>query len=72
MEEQFWQDRWQTGRIGFHAAEPNPFLTQNLSALDLSQGAHMFVPLCGKTVDIDWLLAQGVSSFGDRVQPRRG
>ena len=70
MEEQFWQDRWQTGRIGFHEAAANLFLTRNLAALDLPEGAHVFVPLCGKTVDIDWLLAQGVRVTG--VEFNRG
>ena len=59
MEEQFWQTRWAEGRIGFHEHAPNPFLTDHFDALALAPGSHIFVPLCGKTFDLDWLLERG-------------
>lgn len=70
MEEQFWQDRWATGRIGFHENAPNAFLTKHFNDLGLGLGAHVFVPLCGKTTDLDWLLAQGFRVTG--VEFNRG
>ncbi|MBO9476882.1 thiopurine S-methyltransferase [Shimia sp. R11_0] len=59
MEEAFWQDRWKNQQIGFHEAVPNPLLTAHFGALNLAPNSAIFVPLCGKTLDIDWLLARG-------------
>lgn len=59
MEEQFWQDRWQTRKIAFHEARPNQFLVNHFDVLCLGREAHVFVPLCGKTNDLDWLLDRG-------------
>ena len=59
MEHSFWHDRWETGRIGFHESEPNPLLVAHYPALAVPEGGRVFVPLCGKTLDIDWLLYHG-------------
>lgn len=59
MEENFWLDRWKKNQIGFHKAEANPLLVRNFSALRLAAGSRVFVPLCGKSLDVHWLLAQG-------------
>ena len=64
MEEQFWQDRWKSNQIGFHKPTPNPLLTRNFPALQLPVGARVFVPLCGKSLDVHWLLAQGCRVVG--------
>lgn len=64
MEHAFWQERWRENRIAFHEAEPNPLLTQNYHHLKLSAGDRIFVPLCGKSFDLDWLLLQGVTVIG--------
>lgn len=64
MEEHFWHGKWQRGEIAFHEAEPNPLLTGHLPALHLHPGARIFVPLCGKSRDIGWLLAQGYRVAG--------
>lgn len=59
MQESFWQERWAAGQTGFHEEAPNAFLTRHFAALALEARSHVFVPLCGKSVDLDWLLAQG-------------
>lgn len=59
MEPEFWYERWQHNEIGFHAAETNPLLVAYWGALQLAAGDRVFVPLCGKTLDIGWLLSQG-------------
>lgn len=64
MEEAFWHGRWQRNEISFHQPAPNPVLTNNLSALGLPEGARMFLPLCGKSLDIGWLLAHGYRVAG--------
>jgi len=64
MDETFWRQRWQTQRIAFHQQEANPLHTEHLEALSLATGSRVFVPLCGKTRDMAWLLAQGYRVVG--------
>ena len=59
MEHSFWHDRWESGRIGFHEREPNPLLVTHFPALSVPENGRVFVPLCGKTLDIAWLLSKG-------------
>ncbi len=59
MEPQFWHQRWQNNEIGFHQADANPFMVQHWSRLGLKPGSRVLVPLCGKSVDMLWLLEQG-------------
>lgn len=64
MEPGFWQARWQAKQIGFHEGKPNAYLVKHLDRLGLAEGARVFLPLCGKTRDIAFLLAQGFSVAG--------
>ncbi|WP_146345387.1 thiopurine S-methyltransferase [Falsiphaeobacter marinintestinus] len=64
MEETFWQERWREGRIGFHEAKANRLLEAHFPALGLTAGNTVFVPLCGKSLDLDWLLGQGLRVVG--------
>lgn len=64
MDANFWHDRWANNEIGFHKNEVNPLLVENFSALSLPPGSRIFLPLCGKTLDIGWLLAQGYRVAG--------
>ncbi len=64
MKSDFWHERWQNGEIAFHEVEGNAFLKQHLKVLGLSAGSRVFVPLCGKTRDIAWLLAKGYRVVG--------
>lgn len=64
MEASFWLERWDNNQIGFHEGKPNTFLTQYLVQLELAPNARIFLPLCGKTLDIAWLLAQGYQVVG--------
>jgi len=59
MEPDFWHSRWQDGRIGFHEGRVNRMLEAHLDALRLAPGSRVFVPLCGKALDVPWLLARG-------------
>lgn len=59
MKEEFWQERWASGRTAFHEAAPNRFLRRYFADLDLPPQSHVFVPLCGKSTDLDWILDQG-------------
>jgi thiopurine S-methyltransferase len=64
MQPDFWHERWTKNEIGFHEARVNPLLVAHLDALALPAGARVFLPLCGKTVDIDWLLSRGYRVAG--------
>ena len=64
MEPEFWLERWRTAQIGFHQAETNSALVAHWSSLDLPKGSRVFVPLCGKSLDMVWLAGQGHSVTG--------
>ena len=64
MDHEFWHERWREGRIGFHENRPNGLLEAHLSTLGLAPGSRVFLPLCGKAVDIDWLRGQGLTVLG--------
>lgn len=64
MEAKFWHQKWADNQIGFHMNEANPLLVKYFSELGLAKGSRIFLPLCGKTLDIDWLLAGGHKVVG--------
>lgn len=64
MRPEFWQDRWRSGQIGFHQSSPDRNLLQHWSDLRLASGSRVFVPLCGKSLDLIWLRDQGYSVVG--------
>lgn len=66
MEASFWHARWQEHKIGFHLPSANPLLVQHFAALreHMPPSGHIFLPLCGKTRDLAWLLAQGFKVSG--------
>jgi thiopurine S-methyltransferase len=64
MQHAFWHDRWESNQIGFHLPEANPLLVKHFPALNLPANSRIFLPLCGKTLDIAWLLAQGYRVVG--------
>ncbi len=64
MKAEFWHQKWQTGQIGFHESTPNKLLTDHFQNLKLNENSSIFVPLCGKTNDIAWLLNQGYQVVG--------
>ncbi|MBZ9540238.1 thiopurine S-methyltransferase [Modicisalibacter tunisiensis] len=64
MKPDFWRSRWQNAQLGFHLPFVHPILERHLPGFALPAGARVFVPLCGKTRDIGWLLAQGHEVVG--------
>jgi thiopurine S-methyltransferase len=69
MEHGFWHQRWQQNQIGFHRDEIEPALQQEWSKLAILPGSRVFVPLCGKTNDMLWLLNQGYQVVGVELSP---
>lgn len=64
MKKDFWLERWEKEEIGFHQNEINPYLLQNFRELDIARGGEVFVPLCGKSLDMLWLKEQGYPVLG--------
>jgi thiopurine S-methyltransferase len=64
MNPEYWLKRWRRGQTGWHLPHPNPMLVKYWPALSISQDAKVFVPLCGKSVDMHWLQAQGHEVLG--------
>lgn len=64
MHEEFWHARWSSNEIGFHLNEVNPYLLSYWATLGLPAGSRVLVPLCGKSLDLRWLLAQGYRVLG--------
>ena len=69
MQPDFWHERWALRQIGFHQEEINAHLQQFWPALGIAPGAHVFVPLCGKSADMLWLRAQGHEVTGVEISP---
>ena len=69
MEQEFWHERWAKRQTPFHEGTPNRLLVAHLDALELAPGSRLFLPLCGKTVDIHWLLRRGFRVAGIDLSP---
>jgi thiopurine S-methyltransferase len=59
MEPEFWIKRWETGDIGFHRDEVNPALESYWRHIVGDDTGRVFVPLCGKSLDMRWLAERG-------------
>lgn len=64
MEISYWQSRWKNGKTGWHMDYVYPPLVRLWPQLSIESGAHVLVPLCGKNLDIHWLIDQGCSVTG--------
>ena len=64
MNAEFWHNRWQEKRIGFHQPDVNPLLAKYFTQLNLPANSRIFAPLCGKSVDMIWLAKQGFDIVG--------
>jgi thiopurine S-methyltransferase len=65
----FWLERWQKGDIGFHQSAGNDLLSKHWPALKLARSSTVLVPLCGKSLDMMWLAAQGHRVIGVELSP---
>jgi len=66
---EFWNERWRTGQIGFHKAAVEPCLPAHWPGLKLPAAAAVFVPLCGKSLDLVWLRDRGHAVTGVELSP---
>ena len=63
MKHDFWHERWLRDEIGFHQQAFNTHLQEFWRSLGLPSDAGVFVPLCGKTLD----LLRSMRDFGKKV-----
>jgi thiopurine S-methyltransferase len=59
VQPEFWQERWRTAQIGFHQSAVDRHLQAYWPKLKLAANTRVFVPLCGKSLDLLWLRDQG-------------
>ncbi|MEN8174180.1 MAG: thiopurine S-methyltransferase [Pseudomonadota bacterium] len=69
MDPDFWHNRWREARIGFHQSQINSHLQAFWPHLGVAPPAQVFVPLCGKSLDLLWLRDQGYSVLGVEISP---
>lgn len=67
MHPDFWNQRWQEGRIGFHQDAPTPLMLKHWPCLRVAAGSRVFVPLAGKSLDMVWFAAQGYRVLGVEI-----
>lgn len=65
MNPDFWHERWQRGETGWEQGEINAHLREVWPRLGVNPDTRVFVPLCGKTLDLLWLASQGHRVLGD-------
>jgi thiopurine S-methyltransferase len=61
----FWRDR----RTDFHQTAVHPLLSKFWPSLQLAHGSRVFVPLCGKSLDMIWLAQLGHEVVGVELSP---
>lgn len=65
-----WQQCWREGQTeDFHQRTVNPLLIRYWSSLRLRPGSPVFVPLCGRSLDLRWLAEQGHTVIGVELSP---
>ncbi|MCV2402568.1 thiopurine S-methyltransferase [Marinomonas sp. C2222] len=67
MTNDFWLERWVSGKIGFHQEEVFHKLIEFWPKLPTN--SKVLVPLCGKSNDMVWLAEQGYQVTGVELSP---
>lgn len=70
MELSYWQSRWQKNNTGWHMDTVYPLLPKVWPKLSIKPGARVLVPLCGKSLDMQWFAEQGYSVIGIDVSEK--
>lgn len=69
MRPEFWLTVWENQQLPFHLPQVNPFLMKLWPQMGLEPGDPVFVPLCGKTLDMVWLAEQKHPVMGVELSP---
>ena len=63
MEHSFWHDKWENNQLGFHLNDVHPLLKKYFEMV-FSSSDSVFVPLCGKSLDMHYLTSKNRSVVG--------
>jgi len=66
---QLWLQSWRDKQTDFHQKAANQLLVKFWPRLNLLPGSRIFVPLCGKSLDMIWLAKQGHEVVGIELSP---
>jgi thiopurine S-methyltransferase len=66
---QLWKQSWRDNQIDFHQKVVNSHLVKFWSSLGVAATERVFVPLCGKSLDLLWLAEQGHTVIGVELSP---
>lgn len=69
MSNDLWLKRWENGETGFHYHKVNPLLEKYYEQLSLEESSTVFMPLCGKSLDIVYFLSKGHKVVGCELSP---
>lgn len=67
LDAEFWHAKWRNQEIGFHQPKPHDFLSAYFGNLFGASEGTVFVPLCGKSLDIGWFLERGWQVVGSEL-----
>lgn len=67
MKAEFWLNKWESNETGFHQKSANEALRAHWASVQAPAGGTVFVPLCGKSLDMCWLADQGYEVVGVEV-----
>jgi len=70
VDKDYWEDVWRNEELGFHQAQVNRHLQRFWQKLQLVPASRVFVPMCGKSLDMDWLLSEGHEVIGADIAER--
>lgn len=66
MESDFWIKKWESGETKFNQSEYHPLLVKFANRF---KSGTILVPLCGKTIDMHYLVSQGHHVIGVELSP---
>lgn len=66
IDKAYWLGRWDRNETGWHQAEVEPNLINEFGEL---KATRVLVPLCGKSLDLIWLLSKGHEVIGVEMSP---
>mgnify|MGYP001185405432 CR=1 FL=1 len=69
VDNNFWFDCWQNNKLGFNQETPNATLVKFFTTFSIPEKSRAFVPLCGKSIDMIWLLNQKIEVLGVELSP---
>ncbi len=64
-----WKEGWRANQTPFHLTYVHPLLMRFWAQMGVDKAEGVFVPLCGKSLDVMWLHDQGHQVVGVELSP---